>query len=233
MSTAQDYFQRAAVRALGGSIPQARGFQPLAQGVCEVLPAAVPGLIVFHVWKEGLVARAAYNDMFGLTVHARSPEQFETEVRRVVHELEATVLNRRFDFVLFREVSTPWLGTQLARIRGFGGLAEGWLEPGSKAIRRSQRDAASRLAVGITEQFGQRTSSPAGPFFSANADGNIEFEWRVGDRELVCELTDAGHDLLALERGQEVFDGFVDQPKLFEWIGWLLSDSQQPLTLLI
>jgi hypothetical protein len=122
------------------------------------------------------------------------------------------------------EVEVPgWVATQVERIRRFGTLADGWLDARSRGVPKATVQSSEELTRRIYEMFGDRIPEGSAPFFGPNSEGDIEFEWKVGDRELICEIKQGTYGLLVVEAGQEVFDGSITQRSLFGWIDWLLG----------
>jgi hypothetical protein len=119
-----------------------------------------------------------------------------------------------------------WVTAQIERIREFRTLADGWLGARSQGIRNAAVESSVELARRIYETFGDRIPERSGPFFGPNSQGEVEFEWKVGGRELICEISRGTYGLLAIQEGYEVFDGAVTQKGLFAWIGWLLGGEQ-------
>lgn len=122
------------------------------------------------------------------------------------------------------EVEVPgWVATQVERIRRFGTFADGWLDAQSRGVPNATVQSSEELTRRIYEMFANRIPEGSAPFFGPNSQGDIEFEWKVGDRELICEIERGSFGLLALEAGREVFDGSTTQRSLFAWIDWLLG----------
>lgn len=158
-------------------------------------------------------------------VLARAQVEIGTNRARLLEEPVLT--NETARLTVVSEVAVPgWVSKQLGRIHGFASLAPGWRGPQSRAIAANQRDAADELTRRIHEQFGSRIGDRRGPYFVPSAYGHLEFEWRVDDRELICELHGAKYELMARRGSEEQFDGAVDQRELFEWIRWLLDGPE-------
>jgi hypothetical protein len=122
------------------------------------------------------------------------------------------------------EVAVPgWVSNQIERIQRFARLPAGWSGPASKPVPGPRMETAKDLTQQIYEVFGDRIPPQSAPYFVPTAAGTVEFEWRVGNRELICELVSGGYDLLAVEAGEDIHEGTVVQRELFSWISWLLG----------
>lgn len=125
------------------------------------------------------------------------------------------------------EVAVPsWVTNQLERITRLAGLPAWSVAPGIPKIRKSAADVAAELTRRINEQFGDRVPPDHGPFFAPNHEGNLEFEWQIGDRFLLCEIVPAGYHVLATEGNNVLWDGEVRHKELFDWIDWVLGGTR-------
>jgi hypothetical protein len=127
-----------------------------------------------------------------------------------------------------RAVNVPeWVTRERSRIVSFANLHHGWAEGAGNRVRPSMVERAGELTRRIFEAFPEAAIA-ATPHFGPNVDGNIEFEWEVGDRFLNGEILPAGFDVLAVNAGQGLYEGPVSQAELFQWITWLLTGQGAP-----
>jgi hypothetical protein len=125
-----------------------------------------------------------------------------------------------------REIAIPeWFLIERSRIASFASLQDGWAGEASSRIRPSMVERANEIVTRIFEAFPESVTAST-PHFGPNFDGNIEFEWQVGDRFLNGEILPDGFDLLAVQANLDLFEGPVSQAHLFDWIAWLLTGER-------
>lgn len=127
-----------------------------------------------------------------------------------------------------RAIDVPeWLMRERGRIMSFADLHDGWAAGGGHRVRPSTVERANELARRLFEAFPESAAAPT-PHFGPNVDGNIEFEWQVGDRFLNGEIMPTGFDLLAMKGDEGVYEGPARQAELFQWVAWLLTGEGAP-----
>ncbi len=181
------------------------------------------GTLLFDAWKESERAFAAYNVDYGIQVVAESYTALQAAVAEASKQVVARIARQGPMYVLIRSIHSKWTSAQLSRIRSFGMHPDGWHGSGSRAVSRDRVDAALRLCLEIETRF--RIGEQRGPFFSPNEDGNVEFEWRIGDREIVSEIGESGFGVVALDSDTERFAGSVQHDGLIDWLAWLTGPA--------
>ncbi len=121
-----------------------------------------------------------------------------------------------------------WVNDQVERLTRLGGLRAGWDTPKSAAIRGVSTRTGQELSRRIYAQFRDQLEGKTTPYFFPNEAGNVEFEWQVGGRFMVCELVPGGYDVLVADGERNLYEGRVDHARLFAWIGWLLTGEGAP-----
>ncbi len=160
-------------------------------------------------------------------VRAEAIWQVGTNRARLAGVLEPT--NEVAGVTIEEEVRYPaWVGDQLERIGGFRSLPTGWGGTQSQTLRRGAIEPAQELTRRIYSQFGALIPEGSSPFFFPTESGNVEFEWQVGPRFLMCEVVPGGYDILAAQGDSTLFEGAVTHGALFAWIRWLLTGESQP-----
>lgn len=127
------------------------------------------------------------------------------------------------------EGAGAWLSEQLDRIASFANTTPGWDGPHSLATTAHFIEVAGELLRRISAQYNEYIERAGSPMPFPTPDGAVSFEWQVDERFISWELLNGAYLLLATSGADLLFEGEVGQRPLFQWIGWLLALSEQPI----
>lgn len=127
---------------------------------------------------------------------------------------------------LRRGENSPSYQVVLKRSQELMRLPEGWNSYGAKSPERRGLASATHFLRDVIGVLIDHEIEVPTPFLVPTASGGVQFEWKVGPRELELELPEKGRFLFLAVDGSEESEGEVSRWTAVRLIRWVITGEE-------